>query len=506
MGVGAQGLGVSGPEDPMSVPLRPGVATGAPACHPVVMDEHDLLLRHAERWASDHGRPLDSELLDEALRLRSTHDGLAANRWPERSVTHLMLVRWPAHGPLDPPDVPALLATLETFWRFLRNTGRMAGGSAEPSSLIREAKSAGRQMVKACADPANLGPSKQMMLFGREIGITLDDVEDMGDANARLAQIMDAWNSLPMAERQRRSPSTGSFGSRMGEAMAEAAGHLLQHGELPAGWAMPDPPRLEDEADDETVHVTDPAISAPLYKASSYLRQVLALCEWVGDGREVTDTDVLRPTVARKAYADLGLWAWERDWLVAMGMELPDGERLDAALARTGLSRWRTAADCLALDRLWLPALNAGLIVIDGKKAVFDRSALPETDEQWAQLAQVLSLGLARVAQHESVLDPLLGILFAIAWENKAPRSEAELADLWWDTPVNWCPTGLTDQERARQLSDQYLQRCLVMFRDTGAWTTRRGKLIGTEVGHDLALVIMSAIEHGVIEGPDPDA
>lgn len=98
-------------------------------------------------------------------------------------------------------------------------------------------------MVKTCADPANMGPSKQMMQFGREIGITLD---------AKL---------------------------------------------------------------------------------------------WVGDDREVTDTDVLRPTVAKKAYAGLGLWAWERDWLVAMGMELPDGERLDAALARTGLSRWRTAAD-----------------------------------------------------------------------------------------------------------------------------------------------------------------
>ncbi len=467
------------------------------------MDEHDLLLRHAERWAVDHGRAIDLELLAEALRLRSTHDGLAANRWPERSVAHLMLVRWPAHGPLDPPDVQSLLATLESFWRFLRNTGRMAGGSAEPASLIREAKSAGRQMVKACADPANMGPSKQMMLFGREIGITLDDLEDMDDANDRLAQIMDAWNSLPMAERLRRSPSTGSFGSRMGEAMTEAAGLVLQHGELPADWSMPEPPRLDDETDDERMHVTDPAVSAPRYRSSSYLRQVLALCEWVGDGREVTATDVLRPTVGKRAYADLGLWTWERDWLAAMGMELPDGERLDAALARTGLSGWRTAADCLALDRLWLPALNAGLIVIDGKKAVFDRAAVPETDEHWAQLAQVLLLGLARVAQHEAVLDPLLGVLFAIAWEGKAPRSEAQLAELWWDAPLNWCANSITDQGRARQLSDQYLQRCLVMFGDTGAWIARRGGLVGTEIGWDLALVLMFALDQGVLEVAD---
>ena len=463
------------------------------------MDEHDLLLRHAERWATEHGRTLDSELLEEALQLRSVHDGLAANSWPARSVTHLMLVRWPAHGPLDPPDVPALRTTLETFWRFLRNTGRMAGGSAEPSALVAEAKSAGRRMAKACADPAKMGPSKQMMLYGREIGITLDDVEDMDDANARLAQIVDAWNALPMAERQRRSPSTNSFGSRMGEAMTEAAGHVLQYGELPNGWTMPEQPRLDDASDDAMLHVTNPAISAPLYKASSYLRQVLALCEWVGDGRQVTDTEVLRLAVAKMAYADLGLWAWERDWLTAMGMELPEGERLEAALSQMGLSRWRSAADCLALDRLWLPALNAGLIAIEGKKAVFNRSALPETDETWAQLAQVLLLGLSRIAQQESVLDPLLAVLVAIAWEDGAPRSVTQLADLWWNTPLNWCAS-LTDQERARQLSDRYLRRCLVMFGDSGAWTTRRGKLVGTEIGWDFALVVMFALDQGVLQ------
>ena len=94
------------------------------------------------------------------------------------------------------------------------------------------------------------------------------------------------------------------------------------------------------------------------------------------------------------------------------------------------------------MDRLWLPALGAGLIVIEGKKAVFDRRAIPDSDEHWAQLAQVLLLGLARRAQPESALDPLLGILFAIAWEGKTPRTQTELADRWWSNPANWCATG----------------------------------------------------------------
>jgi len=214
---------------------------------------------------------------------------------------------------------------------------------------------------------------------------------------------------------------------------------------------------------------------------------------------------VLRPAVAKQAYVDLGLWGWEREWLVAIGMQLPRGKRMADLLSKTGLSGWRTAADCLALDRLWLPALNAGLISVRGKMAVFDRSALPDTDERWSQLAQVLLLGLARSAEWESSLDPLLGVLFAIEGEKKVARSEAELADLWWDTPVNWCATGLPDREQARKLSDQYLQRCLVMFGDTGAWTERSGKLIGTAVGWDLSLVVMSALERGLLPSPDQD-
>ena len=469
------------------------------------MDENELLLRHAKRWADEHGRDLDTDLLDEALRLRSVHDGLAANRWPTRSATQLLLVRWPAHGPLEPPDVAALLASLETFWRFLRNTGRMAGGSADPSSLVREAKAAGRRMRAACADPANFGPSKQMMAFGQEIGITLDDLQDMDDANDRLQQITDAWNSLPVEERRRRSPAVSSAGSRMGRALTEAAGYVQEYGELPMGWAMPESPRLDEEPDDERVFPTDPRLSASQYRDSAYLKQVLALCEWVGEGREVTANRVLRPALAKEAYADLALWAWEQEWLLAIGMELPGGKRMNDLLAQTGLSGWRTAADCLALDRLWLPALGAGLIVIRGKKAVFDRSALPDTDEHWAQLAQVLLLGLAHRAQPESALDPLLGILFSVAWEGKAARTPIELADQWWSSPANWVATSVGEGKVARRVSDDHVRRCLVMFGDSGAWTIRRGKLTGTDIGRDLAIVIMSAREQGMLEGLDPD-
>lgn len=466
------------------------------------MDENDLLLRHAERWAAERRRDLDVDLVREALQLRSAHDGLAANRWPARTVTHLLLVRWPAQGSLE-PDVPVLLASLETFWRFLRNTGRLAAGSAEPTALVGEAKSAGRRMAAACADPANFGPSKQMLAFGREIGITLDDLDDMDEANERLQRIMNAWNSLPTEERQRRSGSMSNAGSRVGQALGEAAGQLQRDGELPAGWAMPEPARLDEDPGDEPVYPVDPAVSAPQYRASTYLRQVLALCEWVGEGREATATEVLRPAVAKQAYADLGLWTWERDWLVATGMELPRGRRMDEILSQIGLSVWRSAADCLALDRLWLPALSTGLIVIRGKKAVFDRGAVPTTDEGWARLAQMLLLALAHRAGPESAFDPLLSVLLAIAWRAKRPHSPAELADLWWSSPANWASQSRRDPELARRLSDRHLQGCLAMFGDTGAWVVSRGKLTGTDIGWDLGLVVVTGLDAGVLSGPD---
>lgn len=166
--------------------------------------------------------------------------------------------------------------------------------------------------------------------------------------------------------------------------------------------------------------------------------------------------------------------------------------------ARTArLCRW-TRTHCCCGTRSGGP--NNTAESVKGRKAVFNRAAIPATDLDWAQLAQVLLLGLARRSEQESVLNPLLAVLFAVAWRNGAPRSAAELADRWWDTPSNWCRTNLTDHDFARQLSDRYLNACLAMFGDTGAWTTRQGRHVGTEIGWDLAIVLAFAAEDGGLD------
>lgn len=462
------------------------------------MDEYELLLRHAERWAGEKNRIFDADLLSTVLQLRSVHDGIPANRWPSRSASHVMLTRWPAHGPVDPPDVPTLVATLETFWRFLRNTGRMAGGSADPADLVREAKAAGRRMAAACADPAKYGQSKVLLGFGTELGISLDGAADEREVNERLQQIVQAWNELPEDERTRRMPSPGSAESRLGGAVTEAANHLETHGSLPEGWGLPDSPRL-DVPDDEIMYPHDPAITAPQLRASGFIERVLALVDWVGEGREVTKTEVLRPAVAREAYTDLDLWQWEREWQSVDGFESSDDPVVDSVMASAALEGWRTAADCLPLDRLWLPALTVGLVQIEGSRATVDRRRIPDTDQGWVVLGGMLQLALATRAYPRIDLELLLGILMVLDGAPDVRHTAESFMEWWFARPGNPLK-GLNNLEVARAMSDRQVRRCLGMFADCGLWTDD-GSLRGTEWGWDFALMLISALDSGLLGG-----
>lgn len=112
-----------------------------------------LLISHAERWAAKSKRPLDTDLLGTALNLRDFQDRVPGTAWPAGSADHLMTVRWPKHGPLGVPDVDALVDTLDSFWRFLRATGRLASGSADPKELAREARRSKERMRDKLRQP-----------------------------------------------------------------------------------------------------------------------------------------------------------------------------------------------------------------------------------------------------------------------------------------------------------------------------------------------------------------
>ncbi len=427
------------------------------------MDENELLLRHAQRWASGHGRPFDRELIALALDLRSTHDGLAANLWPAGSAVHLMLERWPAHGPVEPPDVMALTDSLDTFWRFLRSTGRMAGASEEPAQLRKEAGKAAKQMPEACADRSRWGSAKSLLSFGAEVGISLDDAQTTEELQERLDRITDAWNDLPQDERIRRTPA-------------------LDHPQEAEGIAGPD--------DDDLPPLHSEAEIGALVRGSAFTAKLLALREWVGDGREITATEVLRPSVARQAYADLDLWAWERASLALdsrLGPAIPD--------EAMGPRSWRSARDCFALDRLWQSALHAGLVQIQGRRAEAS-PRIPETDSEWAGMGLMSLLGL--VGRTDELIDAevLLTVLAAVGSEpDREPMSGQAIKDWLWTLTEAEAEGGPEDPERLHPMVDAAIERCLFLFDDCNLWRHVGSRLAPTALGTDYALVLHRSLE-----------
>lgn len=330
---------------------------------------HQMLLRHCAAWAAEKGRPFDPELTERLLTLRDTYDELEPTWWPEGSVEHLLVVRWPAKGEVEPPPADDVVASLETYFRFLRNTGRMAARSAEPAALVKEARRAAPRMAEAAGDRTQWSPTKVMLEHGKTLGLTLDGAEDVAELQARMHQIVDAWNSLPDDERRRLMP--GPDPAALVEEEPDAVVELL------LGFAD----RLP------TGELPGVEVVGPQFAASSYLQQALALARWVGDGRQVTDTEVLRLAPSREAYAALGLEARTRARL--------QGFDWDPAVIERELARpWRSAADCDALDRLWTAALTCGLVTLAGRKVVARIPGTEPDDEQWVQWGLAAGFGL----------------------------------------------------------------------------------------------------------------
>lgn len=450
------------------------------------MDDNELLLRHAEKWAGERKRTFDRDLVETAIDLRATHDGLDANKWPADSARHLMLSRWPSHGPVGVPDVAALVDSLDSFWRFLRTTGRMGGGSAEPAALAKEAKQAAKKMAAACADERNHGAAKSMLSFGAEIGIGLDDVPDLETMNERLQQIQAAWNALPADERRRRSPGLDQLPVARPDPLLD--------------WADDDP--YDDLYPDLSGELNDPAVSAPHFVGSPYLASLCALVDWVGDGRPITSTGVLKPAVAREAYEALDLWAWDRDWKRVGRPDASDAPEVDAALKEGAQHGWRSAMECVPLARLWEPAVETGLIELKSTKAIAHPELWPADDAGWVNLGMDVVHAVFHLAMDLGVDEPLLPLLATADHRDGTVLKKHALHDWWWHEPMNPFNsptlTGEDDElpDDLRPISDEIVDGFLAFFGGLGLWDEPGIFFHGTEFGSDNLLALEDA--HGL--------
>jgi len=459
----------------------------------ISMDDHELLIRHATAWADHRRQPLDRDLLQTALDLRGFHDDRSPQEWPIGSAEHLMLVRWPSHGPSEEPDVDALVQTLDSFWRFLRGTGRMASVSADPKALAKEARRAAPGMREACADPSRHGVTKSLLQFGRDIGVSLDEADSEEEMNERLQLIMDQWNALPEDERRAKSPSISAH-----------------HGSLPgtSASALMASPAPEDEFDipvDEhgKVPFGDLGEVAAGVRASAYVQQCRRLANWVGTGRPVTPNQVLRLAPAREAYAELDLWEWERvhQALWAGQRENSDvSEEVDELRREEAMKVFRSSADCWPLDRVWLTCHELGLIDI-GKTKATGAWVEPSTDEQWRQLGVSLIGSLLvhmSVASRRAVIGALLRLLGP---DRHTGVRLDELEEWWWVRDDNFYRS-LQDQISGsfRGDSDNWLRAGLHEMSDTGVWRREGDVLHATPLGYDIAIVATYLLEVGSME------
>lgn len=420
------------------------------------------------------------------------HDGHALGTWPPGSAERLLLVTWPAYGS-ELPDAEALRETLDTFWGFLRATGRMSAGSASPADLRKEARRALPKMAAAYDDPARHSQGRVLAEFGRSIGIELDGAVDVGELQERLDRIQDAWNALPQEERVARMPDPAPKSLR-GERFTSAINDDRPY--PPWEFDATDLDGADPDDEEPGILPGDVGESARLARDSAFVQQCLALADWVGAGRPATARGLLRPSVAREAYQYLDLWQWEREYdrlqRSFRGVREELSAEADAVLADAALNSWRSAGDCLPLDRLWY-ACDAASLVEPKSSSVRRAGGDPGDDEGWRNLALVLTVGMSlRLGWY--AVEPMAGVLLiaAMAEDEWVP---VDAVRAWWDSR---CPEQLRDlaalgwQER--------LELLWFHFADCNLWRLDGDSYQLTDLGRDFAIAFLNVVDSGMFD------
>lgn len=477
---------------------------------------HELLLRHARLWAEKKKRRVDGDLLRTILDIRFELEDRAATSWPAGSAEDLLLRLWPSRVVGELPDPDVLHDSLDTYWRFLRATGRLASGSAEPATLLKEARRAIPRMAEAAANPANWSQGRVLEDFGRSIGVELGASATLEELQVKLDLIAGEWNALPRHERDRRSPRF-DVGLDDRDASDRNSGELDfddpdfhdlgEHGIdwYSDGWPEEDEWIGLDEFGAGGYETDLPADRAAVIedaRASRYLRQCQRLVDWVGTGREVTAIGVLRPPVAREAYTHLDLFAWDR----ARESDIADldGEAL-ALLARTYRDSWRSASECLALQRLWVPAVAAGCIEVGATKAVRGRP-LSQDEADFLKAIMIMLVRLATALDQAAVVS-LMTTLHALIGQEWLPQTALRARWLGLKLPKAQPAPDNTDSDNPNpnntvwtMVYGRQFDSAIEMFDDTNCWQRRGDELRITHLGRDLSFILAQALAAGVFD------
>lgn len=288
------------------------------------MPSDDLLL-DAKIWADRRRKVLDVKTLRVLLELRETYADTAPTLWPAGSVTDLLTSLWPAKGDGQELDEEALRSSLDSFLRFLRNTGTMSGRSAPLADLLKEVRSSVRGINERSADRSQWSIGKQMLDYADQIGLGISEGDDIESIRSSLEVTQARWNALPVHERRALSPDptsmhlSGYVGAQEAYGTTDAVQLVvlsMRH-DLPTG-SLPDPSQV-----------------APAVRSTGLTAELRRLHAALEDREPLTSTGALKPARARALVHELAL---------------PDD------------GGWRSARDARALNRLWEAAAWARLL------------------------------------------------------------------------------------------------------------------------------------------------
>lgn len=427
-------------------------------------DEIDELVAGAVEWAEQNGSGLDPGWLADLLQIYSFRID-APDSWQRGSVTELITRFLPAYGRGAAPERQTLQSTLGTYWRFLKATGRLAPGSAQPSRLGTELTQATPKLHERWNDRRFWAQSRVLEDFGESFGIDFSSAHTEEELQGRIDVVNQAWNSLPQEERWRLMPERHPDAAQ--PPYAGTYGELLDEDEEGDD-------DYDDFLTDEDIEAMRPDEQQAVrdVEAAAFTKKCLALADWVGDGRAVTAKGVLRPAVAREAVTELGI-------------STRDGREY----------AWRSAGDYYPLDRLWRACLHGQLIEVRGSKA-FRLPPEPGMDAVDYGLARAIPIFLDEI---EFGARPLFGLLVTLL---QPPRGER----VPLDNVRDWYVRRVADTEgrevtaRDADLDRAVLDYCLESWDDVGLFTRDEDSIAITDFGRAFTFTLMGLDEAGEID------
>ncbi len=302
-------------------------------------------------WARTHAPDVDPADVDLLLRVRADHLGAPdPTRWRTGQLRELLLEVYPRQISVDPRAAGEIHAAAAALLRYLAETGRLGHESASVEKLCQELEEIGPQLADALADRDRYGLAKTLVMTAIDEGVDATDPE-------ALDQWLRDFNNRPLEERVAITEPA------MVRVRAEDGLIPLNPDDLIDRESLALPP----------VHPAPVPVLARAARRAPALATAVRLAQWIGDGRPVTRTGVLRPADAVAALRELCLAEepvqppssaravpeLQRPWALALTIGLLElaGRRVRRGPA---LDRWLSGDDHVALE-IWAQAFDAAV-------------------------------------------------------------------------------------------------------------------------------------------------